>query len=272
MSNGLWREDFVDINKYSRPGTKLLGVKKLVLHWTANPGASAANHKKYFGETLVATNMRKVKDGDNEKLTYASAHIFVDQKEAINIVPLNEMAYHANDVQKRINGVAYRGVPEISPNANKYSIGVEMCVEKDGTISQVVIDKTAQIFAELCRMNKLTEKDIVRHYDVTHKNCPKPFVDDEKLFEAFKAKVGALLNPPKPAEIKAPVKTTAAPKLPTLNLGDKGDTVKELQTKLKLKADGIFGPKTEAAVKKFQKANGLVADGIVGDKTWSKLK
>ncbi|WP_078888143.1 peptidoglycan-binding protein [Streptomyces sp. NRRL S-118] len=38
-----------------------------------------------------------------------------------------------------------------------------------------------------------------------------------------------------------------------------------------LVVDGIFGAKTEAAVKNFQQKNGLVADGIVGNKTWRKL-
>lgn len=57
----------------------------------------------------------------------------------------------------------------------------------------------------------------------------------------------------------------------TLKKGSKGNSVKELQKKLNLQVDGIFGPITEEAVKEFQKNNGLVDDGIVGPKTWDKL-
>ncbi len=63
----------------------------------------------------------------------------------------------------------------------------------------------------------------------------------------------------------------------TLKQGSSGAQVKTLQTKLinwgymSGKADGIFGPKTKAAVIYFQKRNGLVADGIVGTKTAQAL-
>lgn len=59
-----------------------------------------------------------------------------------------------------------------------------------------------------------------------------------------------------------------------LKRGSSGEDVKKLQIKLGLTPDaGIaqFGPKTEAAVKAWQKANGLKDDGIVGEATWSKL-
>ena len=56
-----------------------------------------------------------------------------------------------------------------------------------------------------------------------------------------------------------------------LKLGSKGNEVKLLQEKLNLKADGIFGPLTEEAVKDFQRSNGLEVDGIVGADTLSKL-
>ena len=57
----------------------------------------------------------------------------------------------------------------------------------------------------------------------------------------------------------------------TLKIGSKGENVKLLQRFLKLKDDGDFGPKTETAVKKWQKTNGLVVDGIVGPITWNLM-
>ena len=56
-----------------------------------------------------------------------------------------------------------------------------------------------------------------------------------------------------------------------LKKGSKGNDVKELQKKLRVSADGIFGNNTKNAVKKFQKSNRLTADGIVGKSTAHKL-
>jgi peptidoglycan hydrolase-like protein with peptidoglycan-binding domain len=57
----------------------------------------------------------------------------------------------------------------------------------------------------------------------------------------------------------------------TVRVGSKGETVKAVQAKLGLTADGAFGPGTERAVKAWQSANGLTADGIVGPKTLARL-
>ena len=70
---------------------------------------------------------------------------------------------------------------------------------------------------------------------------------------------------------------TPAPGSSVLKTGAKGTEVKELQTKLIQlgyltgKADGIYGTKTEKAVKAFQEASKLTADGVAGEKTLSKL-
>lgn len=57
----------------------------------------------------------------------------------------------------------------------------------------------------------------------------------------------------------------------TLKRGSKGSDVRTLQSHLGVQVDGIFGKRTEAAVKEFQKANNLLVDGIVGSKTWKVL-
>jgi putative chitinase len=69
--------------------------------------------------------------------------------------------------------------------------------------------------------------------------------------------------------VPAPITNAAA--IPgVLKKGSTGEAVKRMQAELGLEDDGVFGPGTEAAVKKWQAANGL-ADGIVGPKTLAKL-
>jgi peptidoglycan hydrolase-like protein with peptidoglycan-binding domain len=60
---------------------------------------------------------------------------------------------------------------------------------------------------------------------------------------------------------------------PLVRRGNEGHPVKTLQYLLNTHAqaisvDGIFGPRTEEAVKKLQQQKGLAADGIVGPQTW----
>jgi putative chitinase len=57
----------------------------------------------------------------------------------------------------------------------------------------------------------------------------------------------------------------------TIRVGSKGETVKAVQAKLGLTADGVFGPGTERAIKTWQAANGLTADGVVGPKSLAKM-
>lgn len=64
----------------------------------------------------------------------------------------------------------------------------------------------------------------------------------------------------------------------TIKLGDTGDDVKRLQRVFARnkalgpdEVDGVFGPRTEQAVRDFQQSNGLAADGVVGPITWSHV-
>jgi hypothetical protein len=57
-----------------------------------------------------------------------------------------------------------------------------------------------------------------------------------------------------------------------LRVGSRSEYVRVVQQKLGgLVTDGIFGSKTEARVKEFQKANNLTQDGIVGNLTWKAI-
>jgi hypothetical protein len=58
---------------------------------------------------------------------------------------------------------------------------------------------------------------------------------------------------------------------PTLRRGARGDLVRQIQKKLNVDVDGVFGSATEAALRQFQRAKGLVPDGIVGPQTWVAL-
>jgi peptidoglycan hydrolase-like protein with peptidoglycan-binding domain len=59
---------------------------------------------------------------------------------------------------------------------------------------------------------------------------------------------------------------------PTIRQGARGEQVRLLQRNVGgIAADGVFGPKTADAVRKFQRANGLKVDGIAGRQTWGAL-
>ncbi len=68
-----------------------------------------------------------------------------------------------------------------------------------------------------------------------------------------------------------PAPTNGGVPRPTLRRPMQGELVKEIQRKIRVDPDGKFGPKTEAAVRAFQKQHDLVGDGIVGPKTWALL-
>jgi peptidoglycan hydrolase-like protein with peptidoglycan-binding domain len=87
--------------------------------------------------------------------------------------------------------------------------------------------------------------------------------------DAFRAQVAAIMNGSAAPPI--PIPSTDGKNRPTLRRGARGDRVAEVQAKVGVTADGVFGSGTEAAVRQFQRDNGLVPDGIVRPKTWEAL-
>lgn len=173
--------DYVIKNKYSRPGTKRTKTLGIVLHYTANAGGTAKNHADFF-------------DGaDGGAYRYAGAHIFVDKTHALCIIPLAEMAYQANEATCQIKKLK-ANIGDYYGNANITTVGVEMCIEKDGTINEKTFNRTVDVVVELCKKYNLDDGDLYRHYDVTGKLCPLPWVVKPSEWTRFKNAVQVKLK------------------------------------------------------------------------------
>lgn len=168
--------EYININEYSRPGIRNNGIAGIVIHYTANNGGTARNHKNYF---------------NNLKGNYASAQLFIDDIEALCIIPLNEVAYHANEISKyNADGSRYRPLYSKIGNANYSTIGVEMCLDRNGNITEKTFQNAVKAVKELiAKYPNVTRNKIWRHYDVTGKNCPAPWVSKPSELERFKEAV-----------------------------------------------------------------------------------
>ena len=148
-------------NKYSRPGIALRKVKGVVVHYTANPGTDAEDNRNYFN------NLPKINAG-KQKATYASSHFVIGMEgKILQCVPLDEISYCSNQ-------------------RNGDTIAIECChPDETGKFNDATYRSMVQLTAWLCLKFGLDENDVIRHYDVTGKICPKYFVDHEDAWEQF---------------------------------------------------------------------------------------
>lgn len=161
---------FLDPNPFSRPQLALKKVHAIVVHYTANPGVDAVANRNYFNN-LPKANERK------QKKTYASSHFVIGLDGTIvQCIPLEEMAYASND-------------------RNSDTVSIECCHKKEnGKFTAQTQDALIQLCTYLCIKFDLTEENLIRHYDVTGKICPKYFVEHPDAWETFKKDVGMELK------------------------------------------------------------------------------
>lgn len=181
--------DFLTENEYSRPGKKLQKVLAVVIHWTANPGATAKQNRDFF------ENKKTGMSG------YASAHYIIDQNGIIvAAVPENEVAYHCGSSKKDpASGKVYtdearqrfgRYASE-SSSPNFCTIGVELC-PKDaaGNFTDATINSAIELCADICKRYGLTAQAITTHHDIVGwKDCPRLWTKRPELLDAFKLSV-----------------------------------------------------------------------------------
>ena len=160
-------QDYIPVNDWSRPGTPLEDINAVVIHYVGNPGTTARANRNYFASL-----------SSGEEGTYASSHFVVGlEGEVVQCVPLTEVAYASN-------------------TRNGDTVSIEVChPDETGEFSPVTYGRCVELAAWLCREFKLDpETDVIRHYDVTGKECPLYYVEHPEAWERLKADVAAELE------------------------------------------------------------------------------
>lgn len=160
-------------------------IEYIVMHYVGAV-SSAKNNASYFKNTYRG----------------ASAHYFVDDNDIYQVVEDKDISWHCGS-DKYYNNAR-----------NSNSIGIEMCcIKKNGKldISEATENKAIELVKELMKKYDIDVNHICRHYDVSHKICPAPMVNDKDRWNDFKSKLGQANIPgqEKQDNVIATVKVTA---------------------------------------------------------------
>ena len=159
--------EFVSCNLSNFRAGRTQPVRYIVMHYTANNGDTAKNNCDYYHRV-----------GGLQ----ASAHYFCDEHGAMQSVRERDTAWHCG---------AEAGQPYWHPECrNANSIGIEMCSRKraDGSyyIKPETVANAATLAKDIMQRYGIDTEHVVRHYYVTGKRCPMPWVDDPAQWTEFK--------------------------------------------------------------------------------------
>ena len=153
-------------NPYSRSGEKQNAIKKVVVHWVGNANTSATANRNYFN------NLK-----DTHK-TSASSHYIIGLNGEIMCIPEKEVAFHSG-----------------SYSMNRKSIGIENChPDWDGKFNDKTYNSLVELCADILDRYNLDASALIRHYDVTGKQCPKYYVKNADAWKKFKSDVAKKLG------------------------------------------------------------------------------
>lgn len=272
-------KDITNINRTSSTNRK---IEYLVIHYVGAV-STAKNNSAYF---------KNIYRG-------ASAHYFVDDNEIVQVVEDTDIAWHCG------NDVYYNGA------RNSNSLSIEMCCYKMSNGNLNVTEKTesntVELAKELIKKYNIPINNVVRHYDVTRKNCPAPMVDSKERWKKFKNKLQSQSTDKEettsnyteyekrvrnwqdtmnldynsnleldgafgPLCKKEALEHYLYYKIPTI----KNEHVRLVQRNLNrlgynVDIDGSYGSIMEEMIKQFQKDHGIETDGYVGAETTEVL-
>lgn len=184
-------------------------IKYIVIHYTSNDGDTDENNGKYYANTVVK----------------ASAHYFVDDDSVTQSVPDDYVAWSVggskwSDCAKTGGGKLYG----ICTNAN--SISVEICDDvKNGVVypSAATLENVIAFTKELMKKYNIPASNVIRHFDVNGKYCPKYWMDDAKWKAEFWNKLTA--TTPSASATASSTGTTKVPFMIKVDKVSKGDVL-----------------------------------------------
>ena len=149
-------QQIIKVDGDSRRGVMLEGVRNIVIHYVGNPGTTAQQNRDYYANPS----------------SEVSSHFVIGLKgEIIQCIPLHEKSSASN-------------------HRNKDTISIEVChPDESGKFTDETYDSLVKLTVWLCEVCGLDSSDIIRHYDITGKQCPLYFVTHENAWERFKKDV-----------------------------------------------------------------------------------
>lgn len=156
--------DYLTIRNFKKGVNKV--NKFIVIHYVGATG-DAKNNCIYFYKTYRG----------------ASAHYFIGHKgDKWRCVKDEDVSWHCGALKYKHKECR-----------NSNSIGIELCCRKDKNgkwyFEQATIDSAIELVKELMKKYNIPVENVIRHYDVTGKRCPEPFVRDNAAWQEFKARL-----------------------------------------------------------------------------------
>ena len=154
-------QDLIHHHTTARTGFDLVDIKNIVIHYVGNPMTTAKNNRDYF---------------DKPDTTVSSHFVIGLDGEIIQCLPLWERSAASN-------------------HRNKDTISIEVCHEdEEGEFNEKTYKSLIKLTAFLCNYFSIDSRDVIRHYDITNKICPKYYVENEDAWDKLKSDVKKALD------------------------------------------------------------------------------
>jgi N-acetylmuramoyl-L-alanine amidase len=201
--------NYIPLGHPNRRGYKLTSINAIVFHYTANEERDMGDvqTEEYFSRPFIGSaNGQKVFEANGkDSFAYGSAQVIADEDSVSETMPLDEVAWHVGDsrIPDGMGGFMQQPAAHIwlRDNPNYRAIGIEICNNANWGLA---CENAAQWAINYIQTMKFTinliasfdpnhgdgvmkQSDVLllRHYDISGKTCPKPFVDDIEAWHAY---------------------------------------------------------------------------------------